>query len=209
MRFLVLMAANVVVTICTFLALMVPFLLTGPSILILFQNDGKKLNAHHTSIRKRIPDDNLSISALTSRQAVKEKAAALVESDWDVYSEHVVKHIHRIPREGVEALAKKFDEKLNEKDDHEIDEYYDELEGRLLMAMHVIRWTKNESFSKICSGHDINEATLRYLVDLFIAFRKSVLEKASITVFYYYLISFTTAEAVRKSPADGAKPKPK
>nr|GEX89183.1 hypothetical protein [Tanacetum cinerariifolium] len=38
-------------------------------------------------------------------QADKEKAAASVESDWDVYSEYVVKHIHRIPREGVEALA--------------------------------------------------------------------------------------------------------
>nr|GFB63037.1 hypothetical protein CTI12_AA046580 [Tanacetum cinerariifolium] len=37
--------------------------------------------------------------------ADKEKAAASVESDWDVYSEYVVKHIHRIPREGVEALA--------------------------------------------------------------------------------------------------------
>nr|GFB60730.1 hypothetical protein CTI12_AA046580 [Tanacetum cinerariifolium] len=39
--------------------------------------------------------------------ANKEKAAASVESDWDVYSEYVVKHIHRIPREGVEALAER------------------------------------------------------------------------------------------------------
>nr|GFA30601.1 hypothetical protein [Tanacetum cinerariifolium] len=151
-------------------------------------------------------------------QADKEKAAASVESDWDVYSEYVVKHIHRIPSEGVEALAERLlidknvveacagkyflqvvetcslevfrmfiqhkgfkDEKLNEKEDHEIDEYYDELERRLLMAMQVISWTKNESFREIGSRHHFDEATVRYLVHLFITFRKLVLEKASIT----------------------------
>ncbi|GKC16349.1 hypothetical protein Tco_1013131 [Tanacetum coccineum] len=142
----------------------------------------------------------------------KEKGAALVRSDWDIYSDLVAKHIHRIPREGVEALAKEFvvdkkvvdacvgkyfaqfvktcplealkisiqhkgfkDEKWNERDENEKEDYYNELECRLLIAIPVISDLKNEPFTNICSKHNINEATLRYFINLFISFGRAVL----------------------------------
>ncbi|GJS00901.1 hypothetical protein Tco_0317409 [Tanacetum coccineum] len=153
----------------------------------------------------------------------KEKDAASVRSDWDIYSDLVAKHIHRIPREGAEALAKEFvvdkkvvdacvgkyfaqfvktcplealkisiqhkgfkDEKWNERDENEKEDYYNELECRLLIAIPVISDLKNEPFTNICSKHNINEATLR---DEQRAVEKIIIVKSILSLYASYELS--------------------
>ncbi|GJS00904.1 putative mitochondrial protein [Tanacetum coccineum] len=132
----------------------------------------------------------------------KEKGAASVRSDWDIYSDLVAKHIHRIPREGVEALAKEFvvdkkvvdacvgkyfaqfvktcplealkisiqhkgfkDEKWNERDENEKEDYYNELECRLLIAIPVISDEHSSRKDHYCQVNIVTYASYELSID--------------------------------------------
>ncbi|PWA95815.1 hypothetical protein CTI12_AA046580 [Artemisia annua] len=180
------------------------------------KNDSPPTHQQIDNMRKEIFNESHR-----NAQADKEREAALVEPHWHLYSDHVEKNIHRIPRVGVEGLAKEFgvmkeifeacvgkyferivktcsyevlrrfknhigfrDENLTEKDAPEKEDYYNQLEQRLVEAVQVIRCSTEEKlFTDICSERNINAATLRYLVDLFIAFQKSVLDSVSIMAY--------------------------
>ncbi|GJU43409.1 zinc finger, CCHC-type containing protein [Tanacetum coccineum] len=65
-------------------------------------------------------------------------------------------------------------ETLTEEDE---DGYYNDLELSLYEAMQVVSWTKDKSFTQICSEHNMPEEELKYHVNLVISFGIAILDE--------------------------------